>query len=76
MIALDWDNFLGSGTVSLAMATVVWQVGEHEDRAQRLPWLPLPGRDHQPCGLALPLLQLELARGRDDPGPARHRGEL
>src|SRR3954469_5536766 len=66
----------GSGAVSLAMAAAVWQVGEHEDRAQRLPWLPLPGRDHQPRGVALSLLQPEPARRRDDLGPARHRREL
>ena len=42
-------------------------------QACHLPRIPLPGGDHQPCCLALPRLQPELAGRRVDPSRAQHR---
>jgi len=44
-----------------------------DDDAQPLPRLSLPGRGHRARGLAVPLLQPQPARRRDDPRRPRHR---
>src|SRR3954468_15145142 len=63
------------GAVRLAWAKLMWQVAGDENDARPVPRFPLSGGDHRPRCLALPLLQLEPARGRADPRPAWHRGE-
>jgi hypothetical protein len=58
---LTYGRDAEDGTVRLAIDRGLWQGLGHEHDIQPVPGLPLPSQNHQPGGLALPLLQLELA---------------
>src|SRR4051812_19443605 len=74
-LSVSRSSGVSRGVVRLATAEAVWQGGGHVDDARPVPRLPLPGRDHRPRGVALPLLRPEPARGRDDPGRTWRGGE-
>ena len=67
----EWE-----GCCQVGVTAQPWQPSGHEPAVEPVSWLSLPARDHPARGLALSLLQPELARCRADPGRARHRGHL
>src|ERR1700736_723022 len=60
--ASAFPKMLFGGTVRLAASAGTWQAVGHDDITEPVSRLPLPVRGHRACGLALSLLQPELAR--------------